>query len=59
MRVALGWLSEWISLPGSREELVERLTLGGLEIEGIESTSPALERGGQILPQDRHRNPLK
>ena len=43
MRVALDWLSEWIPLPGSTEELVERLTLGGLEIEGIESTGPALE----------------
>ena len=43
MRVALGWLSEWIPLPDSSDELVERLTLGGLEIEGIESSGPALE----------------
>ena len=36
MRVPLGWLEEWIDLPASQDELMERLALGGLEIEGVE-----------------------
>ena len=44
MRVPLGWLAEWIELPASQQELTERLTLGGLEIEGIETRAPTCQR---------------
>ncbi|MDX1650368.1 MAG: phenylalanine--tRNA ligase subunit beta, partial [Myxococcota bacterium] len=55
MRVPLGWLSEWIPLP-PLEELVERLTLGGLEIEDVIFTGPALDavRVGHVLERRPH-----
>jgi len=56
MRVPLDWLAEWIDLPGSTDALVERLTLGGLEIEGVEHTGPTLEgvRVGRVLSKQAH-----
>ncbi|MCH6562354.1 MAG: phenylalanine--tRNA ligase subunit beta [Myxococcales bacterium] len=56
MRVPLGWLAEWIELPASQQELTERLTLGGLEIEGIENTGPDLSalRVGHVLERKPH-----
>jgi phenylalanyl-tRNA synthetase beta chain len=56
VRVALGWLAEWIPLPDSREALMERLTVGGLEIESVERTGPALEGVvvGQVVACERH-----
>ncbi len=56
MKVPLGWLAEWIDLPASVEELEERLTLGGLEIEGIEKTGPDLSGVivGHVLERQPH-----
>ena len=56
MRVPLGWLSEWIDLPGSALELEERLTMGGLEVEEILRTGPDLSglRVGQVIACSRH-----
>jgi phenylalanyl-tRNA synthetase beta chain len=56
MRVPLGWLSEWIDLPGSVEELEERLTMGGLEIEETLRTGPDLSRlrVGHVTEHARH-----
>ena len=56
MRVPLGWLSEWIDLPNSVEDLEERLTMGGLEIEEILRTGPDLSglRVGHVLEHSRH-----
>ncbi len=50
MRVALSWLAEWIPLP-PLEQLQERLTLGGLEIEEVIHTGPDLSqlRVGAVL----------
>jgi phenylalanyl-tRNA synthetase beta chain len=56
MRVPLGWLSEWIDLPSSVEDLEERLTMGGLEIEEILRTGPDLSglRVGHVVEHSRH-----
>ena len=56
MRVSLGWLAEWIELPDSQQELEERLTLGGLEIEAVERTGPDLSalRVGHVLERKAH-----
>ena len=56
MRVPLGWLSEWIDLPASQQELEERLTLGGLEIEWVERSGPDLSvlRVGHVLERKPH-----
>ncbi|MBW2280126.1 MAG: phenylalanine--tRNA ligase subunit beta, partial [Deltaproteobacteria bacterium] len=58
MRVPLGWLSEWVDLPESREELERRLTVGGLEIEGVERTGPDLSaiRVGRVVERGPHPN---
>lgn len=56
MRVPLGWLSEWIDLPESREELQRRLTVGGLEIEGVERSGPDLSAivVGRVVERSPH-----
>ena len=58
MRVSLDWLAEWIDLPESREELQRRLTLGGLEIEGVECSGPDLSaiRVGHVVERAPHPN---
>ena len=57
MKVSLEWLSEWIDLP-PLEELEDRLTVGGLEIEGIEQVGVDLESFvvGQVLERIQHPN---
>ncbi len=56
MRVPLGWLSEWVDLPSSVEDLEERLTMAGLEIEEILLTGPDLSglRVGHVVEHARH-----
>ena len=59
MRVPLRWLSEWVDLPWPREPLealVERLCLGGLEIEEVIHTGPDLSafRVGRVLERKPH-----
>jgi phenylalanyl-tRNA synthetase beta chain len=56
MRVPLGWLAEWIDLPDSQGDLCERLTLGGLEIEGVERSGPDLSgiRIGRVVECGKH-----
>ena len=53
MRVPLGWLSEWVDLPVPPEELAERLTLIGLEIDEIERHGPDLSNI-QVGYVDKH-----
>ena len=59
MRLPLRWLSEWIDLPWPREPLealVERLSIGGLEIEEVIHTGPDLSafRVGRVLERKAH-----
>jgi phenylalanyl-tRNA synthetase beta chain len=58
MKVSLDWLAEWVDLPSSVEALEERLTLAGLEIEGVERSGPDLSqiRVGAVLERERHPN---
>jgi len=42
MKVSLKWLSEYVEVP-PLEELVQRLTMAGLEVEGVERPGAALE----------------
>jgi len=57
MRVPLGWLAQWVPLP-PLAALRERLTLGGLEIEGVEQLGPDLTglRIGLVLERGPHPN---
>lgn len=56
MRLPLGWLSEWVDLPDTVEELEERLTMGGIEIEEVIRTGPDLSglRVGHVVEHARH-----
>jgi phenylalanyl-tRNA synthetase beta chain len=60
MKVPLRWLAEWVDLPWpARESLdafVERLTIGGLEIEEIHDTGPDLTDFvvGRVLERKQH-----
>jgi len=58
MRVPVSWLAEWIDLPVGPEELAERLTAGGLEVDAIERTGPDLSglRVGLVLAREKHPN---
>jgi phenylalanyl-tRNA synthetase beta chain len=42
MLVPVGWLGEWIDLPDTVEELADRFTAGGLEVDSIERSGPDL-----------------
>ena len=37
MIVSQNWLAEYVSLPDSVDELTDRLTMSGLNLEGVES----------------------
>lgn len=62
MRVPLRWLAEWVELPWpAREPLdafIERLTIGGLEIEEVERVGPDLSGFvvGRVLERNPHPN---
>ncbi|MDP1828442.1 MAG: phenylalanine--tRNA ligase subunit beta [Archangium sp.] len=58
MKLSLKWLADYVALPGSVDELAKRLTMAGLEIEGISRPGDGL-RGvvvAQILASDKHPN---
>lgn len=39
MRVPMSWLQQYVAVEATTEELARRLTMGGLEVEGIEDSS--------------------
>jgi phenylalanyl-tRNA synthetase beta chain len=55
MRVALGWLAEYVDVPAV-DVLADRLTTAGIEIEGIERTGPDLSgvRVGHVVSREKH-----
>ena len=57
MRISLQWLSEWVggSLPAPKD-LAARLTMAGLEIEGVEAAAPPLPGVivGEIVERVKH-----
>jgi phenylalanyl-tRNA synthetase beta chain len=40
MRIPYSWLTEWVSVPWSPQDLGSRLTLAGLELEALEPAAP-------------------
>src|SRR5687768_6176049 len=58
MKISTSWLAEYVELPQSVEELARRLTMAGLEVEGIERPGAALNGVvvAQILSSDKHPN---
>jgi phenylalanyl-tRNA synthetase beta chain len=56
MKTSMKWLSHYVDLPGDCREVAERLTLAGLEVEGIEQVG-AMPDGvmvGKILSRNPH-----
>ena len=57
MKISLDWLKEWVDLP-PLPELVDRLTLGGLEVEAVHRPGAGLEKVvvAQIRASEKHPN---
>ncbi len=58
MRISTNWLKDYVNLPPAVDELAERLTLAGLEVESISTSGADLPDVvvGQILSSDPHPN---
>ena len=52
MLVPLSWLSQYVPLPENPAELVERLTLAGLESSGIRVFGKPVPKGLRVKPED-------
>src|SRR5512144_1607139 len=56
MKVTLNWLKQYVDFNWSVEETVERLTMLGLEVEGVQKISGAFE--GVVVAQILTRDPV-
>jgi phenylalanyl-tRNA synthetase beta chain len=58
MKVTLNWLKQYVDFNWSPEELTTRLTLLGLEVEGVQKISGAFDGivVAQVLTRDKHPN---
>jgi phenylalanyl-tRNA synthetase beta chain len=58
MKVTLNWLKQYVDFNWSPEELTERLTMLGLEVEGVQKISGAFEGVvvAQVVSRDKHPN---
>jgi phenylalanyl-tRNA synthetase beta chain len=58
MKVTLNWLREYVDFGGTPEELAERLTMLGLEVEGVSKLGGEFEGVvvAQVITRDKHPN---
>ena len=58
MKVTYNWLREYVDFDWTPEELAERLTMLGVEVEGVERAGGGLEGivVGQVLTREQHPN---
>src|SRR5471032_1684055 len=58
MKVTLNWLKQYVDFNWSPEELTERLTMLGLEVEGVQKISGAFDGivVAQVITRDQHPN---
>jgi phenylalanyl-tRNA synthetase beta chain len=58
MKFSVNWLGEFVELPSSVDELAELLTMGGVEIEGIEKRGANFDKVvvAQIKASEQHPN---
>ncbi|HEY2523808.1 MAG TPA: phenylalanine--tRNA ligase subunit beta [Candidatus Binataceae bacterium] len=58
MKLPLSWLAEFVTLEAEVEELCRRLTLAGLEVEGVERVTPGFSDVfvARVLKVERHPN---
>ena len=58
MKITLNWLKQYVDFDWSPEQLTERLTMLGLEVEGVRTVGGAFEGVvvARVLTRDRHPN---
>jgi len=58
MKATLNWLKQYVDFNWSPEELTERLTMLGLEVEGVQKISGAFDGivVAQVVTRDKHPN---
>src|SRR5512134_1053590 len=58
MKVTLNWLKQYVDLDWSPEELAERLTMLGLEVEGVQKLGGEFDGVvvAQVITRDKHPN---
>ncbi|HEY9827390.1 MAG TPA: phenylalanine--tRNA ligase subunit beta, partial [Stenomitos sp.] len=58
MRISLNWLRELVAFDGSAQELAERLTMAGFEVEDIEDRRSWADGVvvGKVLQREKHPN---
>jgi phenylalanyl-tRNA synthetase beta chain len=58
MKTTLNWLKQYVDFNWSPEELTERLTMLGLEVEGVRKISGAFDGivVAQVITRDKHPN---
>ena len=56
MLVSYRWLQDYVDIPWEPEELAERLTMAGLEVEGKHAAGPSLGPGLCGLCNDTRRH---
>ncbi len=58
MKVTLNWLKQYVDFDWSPEELTERLTMLGLEVEGVQKLGGEFEGVvvAQVITRDKHPN---
>jgi phenylalanyl-tRNA synthetase beta chain len=56
MRIPYSWLTEWVRVPWSPQELGSRLTMAGLELEALEPAAPGFSGVvvAEILSAEQH-----
>jgi phenylalanyl-tRNA synthetase beta chain len=56
MKFSEKWLREWVDPPVSTDELVEQLTMAGLEVDSVEPAGAGLESllVGEVVSVDKH-----
>ena len=58
MKVTLNWLRRYVEFDWSPEELAERLTMLGIEVEGVKKVAGEFEGivVAQVMTRDKHPN---
>ena len=58
MKITLNWLRQYVHFDWSAGELAQRLTMLGLEVEGMEKSGGELDGVvvAQVLTRDKHPN---
>jgi phenylalanyl-tRNA synthetase beta chain len=58
MKLPLSWLKEFVTIDASLDELSRRLTMAGLEVEGIDHSAPTFDGVfiAKVLHVERHPN---